>query len=223
MDYFIDQHNTLTPATAIFKGAGIKQPNIFTYPNPLKVKSGYGWRLVNGEPVQLIDKRGTIYSKTTAEPRAWQALGELPEGYTHLKPEAGQVWTGNGWDYTEAQKLVTAYNQKLATFNQQLSEKNSSFYSNVTGTTYRYSTDNEAQLNLTGVVMANIDCPYICYKDDQRLSIDHSAEQLRELGLQITAHKAQTIATHAALLTQLNELKAANNLTAIEALSWPNQ
>lgn len=223
MDYFIDPHNTLTPATAIFKGAGIKQNNIFTYPNPLKVKTGYGWKLVNGEPVQLIDKRGTIYSKTTGEPTPWQALGELPEGYTQLKPEAGQVWTGNGWDYTEVQKLETAYNKKLATFNQLLSEKNSSFYSSVTGTTYRYSTDNEAQLNLTGVVMAEIDCEYVCYKGDERLTVYHSAEQLRELGLQITAHKAQTIGTHAALLNQLNELKAANNLTAIEALTWPNQ
>lgn len=222
MNYFIDAHKILTPATVIFKGAGVKQTNLFSYPNPLKVKAGYGWKLVNGEPVQLIDKRGILYSKTTGEAFNWQELGEYPDTYTPLKPNAGQLWTGSAWDDTQEIKLANAYNQKLSDHNQQLSDKSASFYSNVTGITYRYSTDNEAQLNLTGLVLANIDCDYICYKDNERLTINHSASQLRELGLQITAYKATLIGTHAALLQQLETFKAAENLAAIEALSWPS-
>lgn len=223
MNYFIDQFGTLTPASFMLKGAGVTLNNIFTYPNPLKDKTGYGWRLVSGEPVQLIDKRGTLYNVGTGEPINWQELGEIPTGYTALKPEDGQVWNGSAWVDTAEQVLNKAYDKKLGELNALLTEKSSSFYSNVTGTTLRYSIDNEAQLNLTSVVLAGVDCPYICYKDDERITIPHTAEQLRALGLQVTAYKAELIGTHAALIKQLAQFKEAGNLTAIEAITWPNQ
>lgn len=220
--YYIDQFNTLTPANFILKGAGVNQSNLFSYPNPLKNKPGYGWQLVDGEPVQLVDKRGTIYSIANAEPKQWQQLGDIPEGYTTQKPEANQVWNGQQWIYTEAYLLEQAYNNKLAYLNNTLLEKSAFFYSSITGITYRYSTDQEAQLNLTGLVLAAVDCDYICYKDNERLVVHHSAAQLRELGLQITAYKAQLVATHATLLNQLNDFNQAKNIKAIEALSWPS-
>ena len=222
--YSIDKYNTLTPVTLI-KVPGMKlanQPNIFIYPQKLPIKKGFGWKLVNGEPIQLIDKRGTLYSKVAGEAIDWQELGEIPDGYTPIKPEAGQIWSGHGWQYSTDYQLNAAYETKLADINNLYADKSKYFYSNVTGKTYRYSTDNEAQLNLTGLVLAGVNSPYICYDGDQRLFIEHTAEQLKQLGLAITAYKAELIGTQAQLLTTLSNLKEANNIQAIEALAWPN-
>lgn len=51
-----------------------------------------GWEVV-------ADHRGaTVYTTDTGEPRQWQALGDLPEGYTLQAPEtAFDTWEGDKW------------------------------------------------------------------------------------------------------------------------------
>lgn len=51
-----------------------------------------GWVLV-------ADHRGaTVYTTDTGEPRQWQALGDLPEGYTLQAPETTfDTWEGDKW------------------------------------------------------------------------------------------------------------------------------
>lgn len=55
-----------------------------------------GWILV-------ADHRGaTVYTTDTGEPRQWQALGDLPEGYTLQAPEtAFDTWEGDKWAVDE--------------------------------------------------------------------------------------------------------------------------
>lgn len=223
--YSIDKYSILTPVTVI-KIPGIKlecQPNIFAYPQKLAIKKGYGWKLVNGEPKQLIDNRGMLYSTLNGEAINWQQLGEIPAGYTPLKPEVDQRWNGSEWQYSTDYQLNRAYEAKLTEINTLYAEKSQYFYSNVTGKTYRYSTDGEAQLNLTGLVLAGVNSPYICYDGDQRLFIEHTAEQLKQLGLAITAYKAETIGIQAQLLNTLTSLKNTKNIKGIEALAWPTK
>ncbi|WP_070415229.1 tail fiber assembly protein [Pseudomonas lundensis] len=75
-----------------------------------------GWVLV-------ADHRGaTVYTTDTGEPRQWQALGDLPEGYTLQAPETEfDTWEGDKWVVDEparAEVLRSVAYRKQALANQ---------------------------------------------------------------------------------------------------------
>lgn len=75
-----------------------------------------GWEVV-------ADHRGaTVYTTDTGEPRQWQALGDLPEGYTLQAPETEfDAWEGDKWVVDEparAEVLRSVAYRKQALANQ---------------------------------------------------------------------------------------------------------
>lgn len=70
---------------------------------------GFVWALVEGEPMLLADRRGTVYSTATGEAQQFDALGELPGGLT-VKPWPGgfYVWLGDDWAHDESAQLQAA-------------------------------------------------------------------------------------------------------------------
>ncbi|WDM87555.1 tail fiber assembly protein [Pseudomonas asiatica] len=88
------------------------EPGVWLFPaysyqiDPPEVQTGFaalinrdsnGWELV-------ADHRGkTVYSTDTGEPRLWQALGDLPEGYTLQVPASEfDTWEAEQWVPDEA-------------------------------------------------------------------------------------------------------------------------
>jgi hypothetical protein len=64
---------------------------------------GFAWTLLAGEPVQVRDYRGTVYSTATGAAQALEVLGDLPEGVTVLKwPGPFHVWLNGAWQLDQA-------------------------------------------------------------------------------------------------------------------------
>lgn len=83
-------------------GLGIQMPgNAIRVPNKLaKAATGKVWALVAGQPQQLADHRGEVYSTETGAAQQHDALGDLPEGLTTApRPSADHSWSGNAWAF----------------------------------------------------------------------------------------------------------------------------
>lgn len=71
---------------------------------------GCVWALVDGEPRQLADHRGVVYSMEDGGSRTYEALGELPDGLTaQAWPGIFYVWGGDGWVLDAAAQLEAAH------------------------------------------------------------------------------------------------------------------
>jgi len=69
--------------------------------------AGKVWALVDGQPQQLADHRGTVYRTDTGTAEQYAAMGELPEGLTtEARPSADHRWSGNGWVFDAALQAV---------------------------------------------------------------------------------------------------------------------
>lgn len=95
-------------------GLGIQMPsNAISVPNKLaKPVAGKVWALVGGQPAQLADHRGEVYSTETGAAQQHDALGDLPEGMTtEPRPSADHAWNGLTWAIDPA---LQAANQATA-------------------------------------------------------------------------------------------------------------
>lgn len=82
------------PGDAIELGAELVAP-----------EEGFVWALVDGEPVQLMDRRGLVYQTETGAALEWSTLGDLPEGVTSTPfPGPYHVWRSGAWELDEAAK-----------------------------------------------------------------------------------------------------------------------
>lgn len=105
------------------------EPDVWLYPahscqlEPPVVPEGFAAVAVeDGKAWQIVaDHRGaTVYSTETGEPRQWQALGNLPEGYTLQAPQSEfDTWQGDKWApdegaIAEAARQAAYLKQQLA-------------------------------------------------------------------------------------------------------------
>lgn len=64
------------------------------------LQPGQVWALVDGQPQQLADHRGTVYRTDTGEAVEHRALGALPDGLTtEQRPSPDHRWSGQGWEH----------------------------------------------------------------------------------------------------------------------------
>lgn len=102
MYYIEDAAGTLSGPVELpeIPGLGMQLPsNAIELENELPApQPGHAWVLVDGQPVQLVDHRGEVYSTETGEAQQHDALGELPAGLTtEQRPSGDHAWNGSGW------------------------------------------------------------------------------------------------------------------------------
>ncbi len=100
--YITDQTGVLSGPVElpIIPGLGNQLPsNAVELPKPLaEPVAGQVWTLVDGQPKQLADNRGTVYSTATGEPTQHRELGSLPAELTaEPRPSADHRWNGSAW------------------------------------------------------------------------------------------------------------------------------
>lgn len=86
----------------VIPGIGVQVPsNAIQLPAELpESAAGKVWALVGGQPQQLADHRGQVYSTNTGEPLQHADLGELPAGLTfEPRPSPDHSWNGNAWAF----------------------------------------------------------------------------------------------------------------------------
>lgn len=64
---------------------------------------------------QVVDRRGTVYDKSTGKDQAWEEVGDLPESLTHLPwPGAHYVWRDDAWLFDSDAQVLAVINRVLA-------------------------------------------------------------------------------------------------------------
>ncbi|MGB9577918.1 MAG: hypothetical protein ACPL3S_01460 [Halothiobacillaceae bacterium] len=86
----------------IIPGIGIQLPsNAIQLPAKLaNPAAGHVWAMVDGQPQQVADHRGTVYSTDTGAELQHTKLGDLPAGTTaEPRPSADHSWIGSAWAF----------------------------------------------------------------------------------------------------------------------------
>lgn len=98
------------------------------------------------------------------------------------------------------------------------------FLSNALGAPHYYSSQLEDQLNLTGVILSEVDSLYAC-RDAQGLKDfrQHTAQQMRQVGDDFTAFKLQLLQKAHRLKQQLDLALAAGDLATLESVTWETE
>lgn len=178
----------------------------------------------NGKRWQLLDYFNglIVYNTHTREPLTLTDAGPIPNGYTVLRPQPGQVWKNGRWVDDLDTVLAQLYSQKLEMINRTCAHVIASgFMSAALEEPFRYASELEDQINLTGLILSELDAPYPCYgENEQKTYRAHTAEQLHALGLDLLKHKQ-------AALHQADRLKLAlaitltkRDLIAMQAIDW---
>jgi hypothetical protein len=168
------------------------------------------------------DHRGTVYDKSTRESSTFTDLGPLPSHLTSLAPPANHyVWSTYHW--------VIDLNQYIANKQSQLkllcaNEISSGITSNALGSDHMYPTSLTDQQNLTAIFLKSqlpnqadnykLWCSDSAGVWDRRV---HTAAQIQSIGLAVFAKVTMCQDKYAALL---NELKEAQSVTAVDAVTW---
>lgn len=101
--YIVDSAGALSGPVSlpVVPGVGVQLPeNAIELADVLpSCEPGRAWALVEGDPVQLMDRRGLVYQTETGEAVEWSALGDLPEGVTSTPfPGPYHVWREGAWE-----------------------------------------------------------------------------------------------------------------------------
>jgi len=180
--------------------------------------------LWTGDHWELIDNLEglTAYSTQTGEPRQLGRLEPLPSGFTLLAPKPGQSWKSGGWVDDVPAILAHRYAEQTEAINRACSEMIvSGFSSSALGAPFRYSSELDDQLNLTGAVLRGQPMPYACRDVDGVKEFRlHSAEQLRAVGDDFTHYKLQLLQQADQLKKQLDQALAAGDLALLDAITW---
>jgi hypothetical protein len=102
--YIADNAGVLTGPVElpVIPGIGIQVPSnaIQLAAKLAKPAAGRVWALVDGQPQQLADQRGTVYRTDTGASEQHTELGNLPEGLTTVpRPSVDHSWSGNAWAF----------------------------------------------------------------------------------------------------------------------------
>lgn len=180
--------------------------------------------LWDGESWQLIDShQGLIaYNTQTRAPIVVDRLGALPAGYTLEVPGPEQIWTGDRWIDDIPAVVELRYQEQLQAVNIACQrEITGGFWSTALDERYRYTTELDDQVNLTGMAVRGLNGPYACY-DEQGIKAfrPHTAAQLRQVSDEFTEFKMLRLQKVADLAVQLQTARLAIDLAAINALTW---
>ncbi|MCK1791629.1 phage tail protein [Pseudomonas violetae] len=180
--------------------------------------------LWDGERWQLIDSyQGlTAYNTQTRASIVVDRLGALPAGYTLEVPGPGQIWADDRWIDDIPAVVELRYQEQLQAVNIACQrEITGGFWSTALGERYRYTSELDDQVNLTGMAVRGLNGPYACYDEQGSKAFrPHSAAQLRQVSDEFTEFKMLRLQKVADLTVQLQVARLAQDLGAINALTW---
>lgn len=180
--------------------------------------------LWDGEGWQLIDSyQGlTAYNTQTRAPIVLDHHGALPAGYTLEVPGTGQIWAGDRWIDDIPAVVELRYQEQLQAVNTACQrEITGGFWSSALGERYRYSSELDDQVNLTGMALRGLDGKFACYDEQGAKAFrPHTAAQLRQVGDEFTEFKMQALLKVAELADLLQAARLAVDLAAINSLNW---
>ncbi|SFX83869.1 hypothetical protein SAMN03159398_03049 [Pseudomonas sp. NFPP02] len=205
------------------------EPGVFLIPGgcvetaPPKIPANKAACWINGK-WSLVDYFDglIVYSITTGEPQTITGLGPIPSGYTVKKPGPDQVWKDGEWVDDIGAILAALYEQKLQEINTGCNRHiESGFISSALGGPYRYSSQMDDQINLTGMVLSGLDASYACFDANQvKGFLPHTAAQLHRVSQDLVRFK-QAALQHANNLKQ--DLAIAlkdKKLKVMKAIKW---
>lgn len=159
-----------------------------------------------------------VYNTATREPLTLTGVGPIPNGYTVLRPQPGQVWKNGRWVDDLETVLARLYAQKLEMINSSCGRVIETGF--VSGD-MRYDSALEDQLNLTGLILSGLDAPYACYGEDgQKTYREHTAEQLYVVGLHLLKHKQAALQWADQLKRLLAKTLTDKDMAAMLAIEW---
>jgi hypothetical protein len=208
----------------VVPGLGVQLPsNAIRLAKPLPAPaSNRIWMLIEGEPKQEMDHRGTVYRIDNGEPQLHSALGKLPGDVTSIpRPSTAYRWENGAW----VKDLTFVHAEQIERINSACAAAiTGGFSSSALDETHQYSSQLEDQLNLASVILTGLDSPYPC-RDEQgnkdfRL---HTVAQLRRVSDDFTLFKLQLLQTANQLKQKMDQALAGKDLTALEALAWEDQ
>lgn len=178
----------------------------------------------DGRRWQLVDSyKGLVaYNIVTREPLVIERAGSLPKGYTLEVPGPGQIWGIGHWVDDIPAVIELRYLAQISVVNLAcLKEITSGFWSTALGDRFFYDTALEDQLNLIGMILRGLDGVYAC-RDASGIKIflDHTSEQLRQIGDEFTEFKMQCLRKANDLKQTLAAARSASDLDAVNAVSW---
>lgn len=178
----------------------------------------------NGKRWQLLDYFDglIVYNTSTLEPLTLAGVGPIPNGYTVLRPQPGQVWRNGRWVDDLDTVLTRLHPQKLEMINSTCARViEGGFMSDALGGPLRYDSALEDQLNLTGLILSGLDAPYSCYGTDaQKTYREHKADQLHVVGLHLLKHKQTALQKADHLKRELAKALTLRDLAAMRAIEW---
>lgn len=178
----------------------------------------------NGKRWQLLDYFNglIVYNTSTREPLTLSGVGPIPNGYTVLRPQPGQVWKDGRWVDDLDTVLARLYAQKLEMINGTCAGLiESGFISDVLEQPLRYDSALEDQLNLTGLILSALDAPYPCYAEGEPKTYrPHTAGQLYAVGLHLLKHKQTALQRADYLKRELAKTLTSKDMLAMQAIEW---
>lgn len=121
--YVVDEQGVYTHTESQYISIGCGLAANAVLDEPLTAKEGFAVKRVSGEWEYITDHRGKIvYSTEDKTEFTINELGEIPEGYTEIKPESEyQEWNGKKWVVSEEKLqavILSEKSAKLAEINQ---------------------------------------------------------------------------------------------------------
>jgi len=119
-------------------------------------------------------------------------------------------------------ELVDLLRQKCANINKACKDAiESGFVSGALGSTYKYDSELEDQLNLSGNIQLGIDVKHRCADSNGNKTFRlHTAEQIRLVGEDMAAHKISCLEKSNALKEQANAAASAKDLDLLKGIKW---
>ncbi|WJV21650.1 MULTISPECIES: DUF4376 domain-containing protein [Pseudomonas] len=208
--------NPLEPGELLIPGGCVTVPPPETPEHKVAHWTGKKW--------QLLDyfENATVYSITTGEPLILDGMRPMPSGYTLKQPGPNQIWKGGKWVDDEAAILSALYQEKLAAIGADCSSYiQGGFSSDALGWSFRYASELEDQLNLTGLILAQIDTEYPCYDEHQVKTFRlHTAAQLQEVGQDLARFRQAALQHAEALKQALAAALERKDLKTMQAITW---
>ncbi|ALH99519.1 hypothetical protein C1Y08_07700 [Pseudomonas sp. FW306-02-F02-AA] len=178
----------------------------------------------NGKKWQLLDyfEKVTVYSITTGESLVLDGMRPMPSGYTLKQPGPNQIWKGGKWVDDVEVILASLYQKKLAAIGADCSSYiQGGFSSQALGWSFRYASELEDQLNLTGLILAQIDADYPCYDEHQVKAFrPHTAEQLQEVGKDLAKFRQVALQHAESLKQELAKALEKKDIKAMQTITW---